>query len=253
MSFEVVGWSEEDNEAGAYEAKLAVPDPLVTTSLDLLYVPMKYNQLIGAYAACGGTEEGAAYLQSPSLRRVALLDIVPTQEGILPNGDESVRLFPDNPILLDGGEGLELFVNSTPGANEVHSGIVWLADAPITPVKGKIFQVLFTTTITEKVSEWVNGAITFRQTLPVGVYQIVGAAMWGTSGVAFRFNLIGVAHRPGFTTWTSEAHHGNFYQRDGKLGVWAEFHSLTPPSIDWLACATAGIAQTGVMDVIRLG
>lgn len=254
MPFQIHAFSESEDEAGAYAAKAAISDPLVTTSGDLLYIPPGMNFLLGAYAALGGTTEGAAYLQSPSLKRMLLYDIQPTEEGIGPSGDESVLIHPEYPIELDEFEGLEAYVKSNPGSAEVHTVVPFLATGAISPLAAgqRIYTVLFTTSITETASTWKNGAITFRQTLPVGRYQIVGAAMWGTSGVAFRFTIPGVAHRPGFICHGSEGNHGSPPQRRGGMGVWAEFHSLTPPSVDWLANATSGSSQTGVMDLIKV-
>jgi len=253
MVFSLVAWSESEDEAGEYKAKAAVADQIAITSGDILYIPDDVPNLIGAYAACGGTTEGAAYLQSPSLRRTALYDIQPTQEGIKPSGAESLRLHPENPIPLDPGEGMEAYVLSNPASAEVHTVVAFLSDGPIAPITGEIHPVKFTTSITETASTWKNGQITFRQTLPVGEYACVGAAMWGTSGVAFRFVPKGYGHRPGFIAHSSEGNRGNRYQRHGHLGEWFRFHSLTPPSVDWLACATSGTSQSGIMDLIKVG
>jgi len=252
MSFSIVAFQESEDEAGAYANKAAIADEICTTSGDYLYVPADVAKLIGAYAACGGTIEGAAYLKSPSLRALAYYDIYPCQEGTQPSGDESVLIHPDLPIDLTPGEGLEAMVKSNPASAEVHSVVVFLADGAIAPVTGVIHPVKFTTAITETVGVWKNGAITFSQTLPVGRYQIVGAAMWGTSGVAFRFVLKGDGHRPGFICHGTEGNRGNKYQRHGRMGVWGEFDSSVPPSVDWLAMATSGSAQTGVMDLIKI-
>jgi len=253
MPFSIVAWSQSEDEEGAYLAKTAVPDEIAITSGDILYVPAETPVLLGAYAAIGGTVEGSAYLQSPSLRATALFDIQPTQEGIKPSGDESLRLQPTSPIPLVGGEGLEAFVLSNPGAAEVHTVVAWLADAAIAPITGTIFHVKFTAAITETVSVWTSGAITLRQTLPVGRYAVVGAAMWGTSGVAFRFLPKGYANRPGFITHGTEGNHGSDLQRNGGLGTWFEFDSKVPPQIEWLAMATAGASQAGILDLIKVG
>lgn len=251
MSYSLVAYSESEDEAGLYSLKTAVADTIVTVSGTVIYVPAKYSKLLGAYAAVGGTIEGGAYLISPSLRRMGRFEIVPTQEGIQPSGDESVRLQPDAPISLDPGEGLEAYVKSNPGSAEVHTVVAFLGDAAITKVKNEIFHVGFTTAITETVSVWKNGAITLRETLPVGEYDVVGAAAWGTSGVAFRIVFVDLPHRPGFICHSSEGYHGSPWQRNGEMGIWGRFHSLTPPTIDWLACATSGSAQGGVLDLIR--
>lgn len=252
MPYSLVAWSQSEDEAGVYAVKDAVADPIVTVSGDIIYVPEKLTKLLGAYAAVGGTVEGGAYLISPSLRRFGRYELIPVQEGIKPSGDESVRIHPDLPVGLDPYEGLEAYVKSNPGSAEVHTVVAFLGEAALAPVKGEIIQVGFTTAITETVSVWTNGAITMRVTLPVGVYAIIGAAMWGTSGVAFRFNFVDLPQRPGFICNSSEGNHGNPFQRHGHMGEWGRFHSLTPPSVDWLAAATSGSAQGGILDLLKV-
>ncbi len=254
MPFQLHAFSESEDEAGVYEGKTAVEDALVTTSGDIIYIPRGMNHLFGCYGAIGGTVEGSLYLTSPSLLRHGELDIQPTQEGISPSGAESVMIFPEHPIELDEFEGIECRVKSNPGSPEVHTVVIFLADGRMVPIPAgaRIQTVRFTSAITETASTWKTGAITFRSTLPVGTYAVVGVSMWGTSGVAFRLNTPGAAHRPGFICHSSEGNKGHDLQRYGRLGEWQRFHSLTPPSIDWLAYATSGSSQAGVMDLIKL-
>lgn len=252
MVFSLVAFQGHTDEEGEYLNQAAVPDEIATVQGNYLYVPADVPNLIGAYGACGGTVEGGAYLKSPSLRALAYYDLQPTQEAIKPSGSESVRIHPTMPIPLTPGEGLEAMILSNPGAAEYHTLVAFLADAAIAPVTGVIHPVKFSTAITETVGKWSNGAIIFSQSLPVGKYQIVGAVMWGTSGVAFRFVLKGYGHRPGFICHSSEGNRGADVQRYGQMGVWGEFDSNVPPSVDWLAMATSGSAQTGIMDLIKV-
>jgi len=254
MPFQLHAYSESQDEAGAYAAEAAVADQLVTISGDTLYIPPRMNRLIGVAGFPGSTVENSLYLDSPSLKRRALLDVYPLTEGIAATTGQLIQLHPQHPIELDEHEGMECYILSNPAAAEVHSCVIFLADGSIAPLAAgvRIFRVKFTTGITETASAWTNGAITWRQTLPVGRYQVVGAAMWGTSPIAFRLQIPGVAHRPGFVCWSTEGQPGHPLQVMGGLGVWAEFHSLTPPSVDWLASATSGNSQAGFMDLIKI-
>jgi len=252
MSFNVVAFQESQDEAGVYSAEAAVADTIARTSGDQLFIPPETPSLFGAYAATGGTVEGAAYLSAPSLLRVSRYDIYPCQEGIKPSGDESIRLHPLSPLVLAKYEPTECRLKSDPAAAEVHTVLMFLAEGPLAPVTGEIHPVKFTAAITETVGAWKAGDISFDTTLPVGKYRCVGAMIWGTSGVAFRFIPKGFAVRPGFISSSSEGNHGNPLQRYGGLGVWFEFDSLAPPQLEWLAVATSGTAQTGVMDLLKV-
>ena len=59
--------------------------------------------------------------------------------------------------------------------------------------------------------------------------------------------------RPGFICHSTEGQKGSDLQRNGGLGTWFEFDSKVPPQIEWLAMATAGAAQSGVLDLIKVG
>jgi len=252
MAFNVVAFQESIDPGGAYVNITAVADPVTTTTGDIIYVPPATPYLFGAQAFLDATTAITAYLQSPSLRRVANYDIAPVVGALYPSASDIVALRPSSPIKLDENEGLEALINSNPSSAAVQSVVALLSDGAITSVDGEIFSVYFTTAITETVGAWTNGEITFAQTLPIGDYQLVGAAMFGTSGVAFRFNGVGKAERPGFLCNNAMTDRQHPLQRKGGLGVWLEFNSMTPPSIDWLAHATSGTSQTGIMDLIRL-
>ncbi len=250
MVYHVVAWAKSQDEASAYLSQNGVPDETVTVSGTIVYVPAFAPKLIGAYQAMGSTGI-AGYLQSPSLRATALFDIYPVELALKPTGSEAVELQPDSPINLTPGEGLEAFGKSTTVAAAQHTTVAFLADAAIAPVSGEIFSVLFSAAITETIGVWKNGDITFRQTLPVGNYSVVGAQMSGTSGIAFRFLPKGAINRPGAICVGTVAYKGNPVFRNGGMGKWFDFNTATPPSVDWLASATSGAAQTGVMDLIK--
>lgn len=250
MPFHVVAWAKSQDEASAYLSQDGIPDETVTVTGTIVYVPAFASQLIGAYQAMGSTGL-AGYLQSPTLRATALFDIYPVELALKPTGSEAVIMQPDSPIKLTAGEGLEAFGSSTTVAAAEHSTVAFLADGPIAPVTGEIFSILFSTAITETIKAWKNGPITFRQTLPVGNYSVVGAMMSGTNGIAFRFVPKGAINRPGAICVGTVAYKGNPVFRNGGLGKWFDFNTATPPSVDWFASATAGAAQTGVMDLMK--
>ena len=252
--FSLVAYSEVlPTSAAAYTAVAAVADQHMRVEGDIIYIG-EMNQIVAYGVACGQAVT-AAYLSSPSLRRLALLDILPIRANDDFASRDAFRWYPDNPLALQTNEGLEAYVYSNEGSPTDNSVIgVVLSDGTLTPVSGEIFTVLATATITEVASTWVNTEIDFRQTLPVGRYQIVGAMAVIVDGMLFRFVPKGAAHRPGGACGILIGSAMPSIQRNGGLGVWCEFDQITPPSVDILANEdAAGTALQMAIDLIKVG
>lgn len=251
--FTLIAYSEIiPTSAAAYTPVAAVPDQHVRVDGDIVYIG-DLNQIVG-YAVTCGQAITAAYLASPSLRRLALLDILPISGSDDMANHGAVEWAGPSPLPLEPNEGLEAFVYTNEGSPTDDSVVgVWLADAPLVPVQGEIFHVLATATITEVKNRWVNTEIDFRQTLPVGRYQIVGAYAFITDGMLFRFVPVGEAHRPGGVMGITKSSLLPDLQRNGGLGVWAEFDQITPPSVDVLSNEdAAGTDLSMVLDLIKI-
>jgi len=248
--FTIVGWQESKAGTTSYKAYNALADQHVRVDGDIIYVP-ELDNLVGAYVA-GGTIADEGYLSSPSLRRLALLDLRPIQRGLKPSGDESVHLHPLHPIPLESNEGLELYLKETTTTTEVRTGIVFLADGPLVPVTGEIYSVYASATITSEVGVWKNAAISFRQTLPVGRYQIVGARCEGASIVAFRLVFVGGTWRPGGIGCGDCGAHDANEQRYGGLGIWGEFGHMTPPTLEVLGSVAEAQSPELYLDLIKV-
>ena len=251
--FTVVAWQESVDADDTLTNLAAVNDQHVAVSGDRVYIP-ELNKLIGEYCAYASGAY-AAQLQSPSLRRMLLKDIGIIQQGGYPSGAESFYPHFDSPIPLDVNEGVEALVNKPADGAAVGTILAWLADNPLTPVIGEIFTVRVTATITSIVGTWANGNLTFSQTLPVGRYAIVGANMLETGGdlIAFRFVVAGYGWRAGGLACNNYGSRPHDRQRYGGMGVWCEFDSTTPPTLDILAYAAASQSVVGYIDLIKTG
>lgn len=251
--FTLVGWQESVDPDDVLVNVAACADQHVAVSGDRIYVP-ELNKLIAEYAA-QASGAYAAQLQCPSLRRNALLDIAVIQQGLSPSGAESFYPHFDCPISLDVNEGLEAFIKKPADGAAVATILAWLADGALTSVVGEIFTVRVTATITSILGQWVNGALTFSQTLPVGRYAIVGASMMESGGdlIAFRFVVAGYGWRAGGLATNNYGANSHRLQRYGGMGVWCEFDSTTPPTLDILAAAAAEQTIVGYIDLIKTG
>ncbi|GAI81524.1 unnamed protein product, partial [marine sediment metagenome] len=161
----------------------------------------------------------------------------------------------DCPLVLTENEALNAYITDVQiDVNQNDLLGVWLADAPIVPIKGEIWTVYAEATgIVAVEKSWVNGEMAWTPDLPVGRYQIVGARCYLGSGGLFRFSFIGQYHRPGGIC----VHEQNLQEekifRVGNLGVWGEFDSINPPSFDVLCQLPAGTTGAYLrIDLIRV-
>jgi len=207
------------------------------------------NRLVWVYAGGAGVDD--ARLDSPSLRRFVLPDLQPVDPAAEPAVAPRGYYNPDAPLALVQHEGLSALTdNNAAAANDSHV-IIGLSDTPLTPVKGEIFTLRCTSATALVADTWSNVGLVFPQVLPVGKYQIVGGMAISANCIAFRFVPIGAANRPGGIggdTYNAEGLPG---QRHGGWGVWCEFDSTTPPSVDIYALA-ADATQEIYLDLIKV-
>lgn len=253
MTMHMVAFKQASLLAAPYlQALTPVPDPTVTENGTLLYVPDKYNQVIVAVAIALAGTGSRNYLESPSLREMFYPELVPFQVSGPSDNVGMVCDFRGNPIALVTNEGLQFFsdLNNAAVATTVY-GVVVLADGKTAPSAGKIFPIQATAAITQVAGAWVNGPITFSQTLPVGSYDIVGMRVSAAGLIAARLVFIGASAvtRPGVLGSTGFNYPGLGIFRMGQSGLFGTFDSTTPPSLEVLGGGVT--AQEIVLDLIK--
>ena len=231
-----------------------VPDATVTISGNDMYVPEKYNRMIRAASLTKAGVNTEAQLQAPSLREMFFPDLTPLRVGAEFSGDNDMYDLGDTPLQLVSSEGLQFLTSGNNGATATDVyGLVFLSDAPVTPVKGKIYTMRAASAVTLAARTWVSGAITFAQSLPVGKYTILGIRAMGTGLVAARLVYIGPAAitRPGVLGYLGQQTSGMEYSRFGRSGSFGEFDSINPPSIECLG--DTGTTQVYEFDLVKTG
>ncbi len=252
MTFHTAAFAESLDPGAALVNIAAVNDDSIFTSGDDIRVPVPLPFLIGEAALISATAPIQAQMQSPSLRQVANIDIEPVGLGVVFGDPSEVAMHPSNPIPLRGDESLNFLVNSNPGGAELHYGIVWFGDGAQQGITGDIFSVRATMSVTAVATSWVNGPIEFGQDLPVGTYDVVGMRVRAAGLVAARLNFIGAAWRPGVAGAVAIDDNMGMHFRYGKMGVWGNFHTNTPPSVEIIAAAGA-VTPVVILDLIARG
>lgn len=247
--FHLCGYFESQDSA-VLVPTAALADPSMTVSGDNISIPDYASMLIAAMGI--GPNLTRAQLQSPALRRVLNYEIRPLNVGAEPLSPVPIDLFVNSPIQLDIDEQMQAYMAEDAAGASAGTILVWLADKAIEPVEGEIFTVRVTNASTLVANTWTNGALTFDQVLPVGRYAIVGARFESAGLQAFRFLFQGSTPRPGGVGCDAPADLEPKGQRFGGWGVWGEFQSTNPPTVDFLS-VSADTSQIGTLDLIKVG
>lgn len=230
----------------------AVQDDTVFTSGDDMRVPAPLPFLVGEAALINLAAGGAAQIQSPSLRQISNVDLIPIGLGLTFISPEEISVHPQNPIPMRGDEAVNFLVNGTATAAAINYGLVWFSDGPIQPVSGAIYPVRATAVSAGTPTAWENIGLTFAQDLPVGNYDVVGMQVSGAGLVAARLNFVGGAWRPGVPGGVTIADNVGHQFRHGKMGVFGSFHTNTPPTLDVIS-ATAAVTNVVILDLMFRG
>ncbi len=248
--FHLAAFAQSIDPANALTAISAVREEMIFTNGADLRVPTKLPNLIGAAALANDASVSRAQIQSPSLRILANLDVEPIIAAAVFGTPPEQSFWPETPVPLTPDEALNFAFLSDPAAAALHYGIVFLSDGPQVAVKGNIFTVRCTATIQQTTTTWVNGNLTFAQSLPAGRYQVVGMRCRSTDGVAARLVFPDTFVRPGVPVINAIADLDPWWVRFGRMGVFGEFPHTNPPTLDMLGGAAA--AQTLMLDLIRV-
>lgn len=244
----------------------AVADPHVHIEGDNIYIPGDTLELIGFWGFTGSltaTETAVASqirLQAPSMdvyKDIPVFQIpaAAAADDEEPDAPTPLNLWLNNPMRFEPGEGLQMLVaESVAGDDRQATGLVWLGNGQLgNPYIGlPMFTVRFTAAVAAAAYSWVNGAITFEQNLPVGLYAVMGMHVISDSGIGARLLFSGQGARPGCLAYDTIEDISNQAFRNGNLGVWGTFHTHSPPTLDML-CRTTDTSQEGWLDLIKIG
>jgi len=256
MAFHLAAFWENIDHAGVRAPiAAALGEQVLFIAGDDIRIPDDTNQMVAA-AANVALLTTDCRLVSPSLRRFVNPQLAPvnslTDGNVEPQSPAVMHDWRRNPIPLDPGESLNAEADSNPAAAADQSVLVWLADGPLVPIEGAaIHPVLCTATITAVAGAWTNGQLTFSQDLPTGRYAVCGMRIQGATCIAGRLVFRGGSSRPGVIGTDAITDDSRHWFRYGLSGIFGEFDSNTPPTLDVLA-NDADTAQTVILDLAKL-
>lgn len=250
MTMHLAAFFESTDPAGALANIATVQDQAITTQGDDVRVPRELPNLIGEIGLTAAINLISARVTSPALRRIAELAIEPIINAVVFGSPPEAIMHPMNPTPLDQDESINFQINSDPVAAEAHYGLIWLADGPHSPLDGRMYSIRVTAAITLAAGVWVNGNLTFGQTLPAGRYEVVGLRMRGANLVAARLVFPGGTFRPGVPAVNAIGDEDARWFRYGRIGSFGQFEHTTPPTLD--ALGILDTTQIGVLDLIKI-
>lgn len=247
MPFTTVGYYESQDSAVLVNIA-AIADPHVTVTGDNIYVPGELPFLAGFYFH--GVNFTQGQIASPTLRRLANIDVEPADLAAEPGSPPAMHDLFSTPKGLTAGEAVTaLMAEDAAGASAVQA-TVWFSSGPIAPATGEIFTVRATSATTLVANAWTNGALTFSQTLPVGTYDVVGMRAQSAGMKAARLVFTGYSWRPGCLGCDADGDLDAPAFRNGRAGIWGSFAHTTPPTVDFLSIS-ADAAEVVHLDLIK--
>jgi hypothetical protein len=242
----------------AYTASIGPTADLDVAALtdDILSIQNSHfvlTQDMWLYAALAGSATlSRAKIASPTMRQIASPFIRPISVATLPGNNPNVALYYDNPWRIPWGEEIQMQVTSGVAMTERFTGLVWLGSS-IDPVpRGNTIPLRWTSTTAAVANAWTSLTITFADTLPSGVYTIIGSECQSAAAIAHRWIISNQLFRPGMMSLSALSQRQPYAFGPGVLGAWGAFRSNDLPRVQVL-CNGTDNAHEGYLHVIRTG
>lgn len=195
-----------------------------------------------------------ARLNSPFLRSMLLPELYPISVSATIPDDPAFIYYEDYGPILRRGEGFSLEVSSDATAATRVQGALFVEDRFTPATNGTVYTLPCDVSITTVAGVWTAAALTFRQALPAGTYEIVGMAVSGTESTAVRLVLVGNGwYRPGVFP---NASYGNNMSpqifRYGRCGTMGRFIQTAQPMVEFLGFAGAAETPVVYLDIVKI-
>jgi hypothetical protein len=206
-----------------------------------------------------GVTLARARISTPKTRQIAIPVIPGIEQAALPPDNPYVWDLRRNPYILPREEeiAIEIFQNAV-GAEDEWAVLSFdyptQAALPVPDVipSGDVTVLRATGTTVQTADAWSDITLTYDQQLPVGLYAVIGAQMFGATAHAFRLILDGQYPRPGGIPQLNPGGRPWEGQVMGGMGVWGTFRTVSLPRLQVYSDA-ADAAQEVWIQVVRVG
>lgn len=238
----------------AQDAALAsigtLADQLLTQNSSTAYTFARPLKLLRAYVR--GNSASRAQYDSPTIRLIGPPEIQPIDTAAAPPNLPPINKYDDAAFTVPPLDPLGVKISRAGVGAATCQALLWVGEQYQGEQKGPCFPVQATGAITASTSAWTAGALTFGQALPTGRYRIIGMSAQGTNLLAARLIFPNQTYRPGVLAQDAAGEYDHEWFRRGAFGVFGEFDSVAPPTLEVLAFG-ANTSQTIWLDLQPVG
>jgi hypothetical protein len=246
--FTLVGFTASNAAAAANADTPGITDGWASLQNNHFILPQDLK-LIAGYA--NGAALTDARINTPHFRAVGFPHLWPVDVAALPTSLPAIY-DPDPPYLtVPKLDEVAMELSNSAGAPEREFALLWLHDGNFSVPQNDVYSLKFTATITATANVWTPGNLSFESTLPAGTYAVIGGDCFGTTLVAWRLRFQMFTMQPGALGRATQATKPFRKFRMGRLGEWGRFTNTAQPGLQVL-CTAADVAQTGILDLVKV-
>lgn len=226
-----------------------VSDQVLPPSGTTAFLSPRPMQLIGMFSA--GANITDARVNAPSFRYVGFPHSGPLNVTLTVPSPPNLTWFGDDGPTFQVAEPITVQHSLGGAAPENEFTLLFFQTGKKMNYVGPNYRIRATGTITGSAGTWVNGSMVFDDTLPPGIYAVMGIDAIGTNLVAVRLLFPGTFFRPGALARNTVGGVPSPVFTSGQLGCYGVFDSVSPPTVD-IFVSGANTAQTFFLDLIRI-
>jgi len=228
----------------------ALADGVLTIQNGHFIPPRSMNLLYIAYCALLVTK---ARISTPTLNAVTSPYIRDVSLAVDFGNPQIVDDLSADPIMLNALEEIAILAVNSAATSGLSLSILGLDYGRQPQPAGNVYTIRGTATATLVINAWTQlGTITWQNSLPTGVYAVIGAEAFSAGGKAYRMTIENQVPRPGGLSTILETNRTHPLFRMGNLGEWGRFHSYLMPTFEMIS-ASADTAEVVYMDIVRVG
>lgn len=249
MPYNLVAWSA--SLADAIETDVTpVQDPIVTIQNAHFLPQQDWN--LHVFVGMAATLPRFR-LVTPTLRQVTTPFMSPLETALTPGTRPGVADMRMYPLRMAGLEEIQVLGQQTSGGAARVNALAAFSIGSLTPAPaGPMYTIRATSTTAAVANTWTQIVPVWNDTLPAGVYSVIGGQVFGTADYAFRLIFEDSRWRGGGICLATENLIGSPVFRMGGLGEWGRFNANRMPGIEVLCNGTTAV-HTAYIDIVRIG
>lgn len=192
-----------------------------------------------------------ARLNSPKFAQFGPIQVTPLMDNPKTDSGILIATWPYRAPTFRNQE--EVFATiDTGGTAAKQETLVTCYSATIDPIPGgEELTFKITSTTAAVANSWTLVTYSFTQTLPEGLYALIGSELQSTNAQAHRWTFWGQFYRPGFPSTSAFTVPQWAGMRDYRMGLAGQFSNVTPPQLEVL-CNGTDSTHTGIIRAIKV-